>query len=124
MNTSTDWAGSNRALETEIDLAGKHAVVLGAGGAARAVVYGLIERGARVHVLNRTVERAERLAKELGASGAGPLTDVASLPYDVLINTTSVGLRADASPLPPEVLRADSVVMDAVYDPSNERLRA
>ncbi len=63
---NTDWLGAVRALEREGDLAGTRAVVLGAGGTARATVYGLVERGARVVVLNRTPERARALAKALG----------------------------------------------------------
>ncbi len=120
--SNTDWIGANRALETETELAGKRAVVLGAGGAARAVVYGLIEAGATVHVLNRTVEHAESLAKDLAAQGAGPLASLADLPHDILINTTSVGLRSDTSPVPAQHLRADSIVMDIVYDPEKTRL--
>ncbi len=58
VGSNTDWVGSNRALERETTLAGKRAVVLGAGGAARGVVFGFLERGATVHVLNRTVEKA------------------------------------------------------------------
>lgn len=124
LGTNTDWIGATRALETRTELAGKHAVVLGAGGAARAVVYGLIEAGATVEVLNRTVERAEDLAKDLGAQGAGPLARISELPHDILINTTSVGLRSDATPVSVQHLRADSVVMDIVYDPEETRLLA
>ncbi len=122
LGSNTDWIGANRALERETVLAGKQAVVLGAGGAARAVVYGLIARGAAVRVLNRTLERAESLAKELGAEGAGSLSDLGELAYDILVNATSIGLRSDASPVPAEHLRADAVVMDAVYDPEETRL--
>ncbi len=122
LGSNTDWIGANRALERETELAGRRAVVLGAGGAARAVVFGLMERGATVHVINRTVERAESLAKDLGAEDAGPLRDLERIPYDILVNTTSVGLRADATPVRPEHLRAGSVVMDAVYDPEQTRL--
>ncbi len=122
VGSNTDWLGSNRALERETEIAGKRAVVLGAGGAARAVVFGLLERGAEVHVLNRTVERAERLAKELGASGAAEISALADLDHDILVNTTSVGLREDVSPVPAEMLRPGSVVMDAVYDPEVTRL--
>ncbi len=122
VGSNTDWIGSNRALERETQLAGKRAVVLGAGGAARAVVFGLIERGAEVHVLNRTVDRAERLAQQLGAKGAGAIEDLTGLDHDILVNTTSVGLRSDDSPVPAAALRAGSVVMDAVYDPETTRL--
>jgi len=122
VGSNTDWLGAVRALERETELAGRRAVVLGAGGSARAVVYGLCERGARVCVLNRTPERAEALAAELGAHEAGPLEALARTSYDVLIQTTSVGLSGDASPVPAEALRAGTVVMDAVYEPERTRL--
>jgi shikimate dehydrogenase len=97
-------------------------VVLGAGGTARAVTYGLIESGAEVHVLNRTLPRAEELAKDLGAAGAGPLEALADLEHEVLVNTTSVGLGSDESPVDARALRSDSVVLDAVYEPEDTRL--
>jgi shikimate dehydrogenase len=122
VGTNTDWVGAMRALERARDLRGADAVVLGAGGTARAVVYGLLERGARVTVLNRTPQRARALADDLGAAAAGPLDDLATTPHDVLVNTTSVGLRADVSPVPAAHLRAASTVMDAVYDPEETRL--
>jgi shikimate dehydrogenase len=122
VGSNTDWIGAVRALERETDLAGRRAVVLGAGGTARAVVFALRERGARVAVLNRTLERAAALARELGAESAGELRDLAATPHDVLVNTTSVGLRSDDSPVAPEALRAGSVVLDAVYDPERTRL--
>ena len=120
--SNTDWIGAVLALEREVDLAGRRAVVLGAGGTARAVVHGLVERGAEVLVLNRTPERAAALVRELGAAGAGPLEALAHTPHEVLVNTTSVGLRADASPVPAAALREGSVVMDAVYDPERTLL--
>ena len=120
--SNTDWIGLARALEREIELAGRRAVVLGAGGTARAATFALRERGARVAVLNRTVERAEALIRELGAEDAGPLDALEKLDYDVLVNTTPVGLASDASPVPPSALRRGAVVLDAVYDPPDTRL--
>lgn len=120
--SNTDWLGAIRALERVRPVAGARAVVLGAGGTARAVVYGLVASGARVRVLNRTPERAEALAEALGADAAGPLAALAETPHEVLVNTTSVGLRSDRSPVPREALRAGSVVLDAVYDPAETRL--
>ncbi len=120
--SNTDWVGAVRALERETRLDGKRAVVLGAGGSARAVVYGLRQRGAKVTVLNRDVPRAESLTRQLGAGQAGPLTALADISHDVLVNTTSVGLRSDASPVPADAICPDSVVMDAVYDPEITRL--
>lgn len=122
VGANTDWFGVVRALERETTLFGRDAVVLGAGGAARAAVFGLLERGARVWILNRNRERAERLAAELGASGAGGLDALASLRCEVLVNTTSVGLREDASPVPATAIAENAVVLDAVYDPPRTRL--
>lgn len=120
--SNTDWIGAVRALESARSLAGARAVVLGAGGTARAVVYGLRQRGAAVRVLNRSVERAEALAAELGAEGAGPLTALADTPHEVLVNTTSVGLEGDASPVAAEAIAPGAVVLDAVYAPERTRL--
>jgi shikimate dehydrogenase len=122
IGTNSDWIGAVQALERETVLGGKRVVVLGAGGTARALVFGLRERAARVTILNRSPERAAALARELGAGSAGGLGELARTPHDVLVNTTSVGLRSDASPVPVEALREGSVVLDAVYDPERTRL--
>jgi shikimate dehydrogenase len=120
---NTDWLGAVRALEAAGGaLGGKRAVVLGAGGTARAATFGLLARGAHVTVLNRTPARAEALAQELGAAAGGALDALAGLAFDVLIQTTSVGLRADASPVPAQALRPGALVLDAVYDPLETRL--
>ena len=124
VGTNTDWRGAVRAIERETEIDGRRAVVLGAGGAARAVVHGLIAAGARVTVLNRTDERARELAQALGAEAAGGLEMLADLNHDILVNTTRVGLREDASPVAASALRPASVVMDAVYDPPRTRLLA
>ena len=122
VGSNTDWIGAVRALERDRKLEGARAVVLGAGGAARAVVYGLLERGAEVFVLNRTVSRARELVAALGGADAGSLDQLADLPHDVLVNTTQVGLREDVSPVSASALRPESLVMDAVYDPEETRL--
>ncbi|GAI14740.1 unnamed protein product, partial [marine sediment metagenome] len=79
-------------------LSGKRVVVLGAGGAARAVVFALSQKGAKVTILNRTVERAKRLAQEVGAKW-GPLSDISKMKMDVLVNATSVGMYPEVSHL-------------------------
>ena len=122
VGANTDWLGAIRALEREVDLKGVRAVVLGAGGTARALVHGLVERGARVVVLNRTPARAGAVADELGADGAGPLSDLSGTPHEVLVNATPVGLGRDESPVDPSAIAAESVVMDAVYEPERTRL--
>ena len=104
--SNTDRSGVVRALEREADvkLADARAVVLGAGGAGRAAVFGLLERGARVTVLNRTAARADELRSALGAEASGELSELEGIDYDLVVNTTSVGLREDVSPVPAELL--------------------
>lgn len=122
VGSNTDWLGLARALERETVLEGRRAVVLGAGGTARAAVYALVARGARVTVLNKTEPRAGELAAELGAEASGGLAALAGLDWDILVNTTPVGLRSDASPVPAEAIRPATLVFDAVYDPPETRL--
>jgi len=98
------------------------ALVLGAGGAARAVVFGLLERGIKsVHLVNRTAERAQALAEAFGDEVHPAAWDAIAelLPRaKLLVNTTSLGMRGqpplelDVAPLP-----ADAVVADLVYAP-------
>src|SRR3954462_6737822 len=105
------------------------ALVLGAGGAARAVVFGLVERGIkRVHLANRTIERARTLADQFGASVLPVAWDAVGglLPRaGLLVNTTSLGmhgqpaLELDVSLLPP-----DAAVADLVYVPLETQLLA
>jgi shikimate dehydrogenase len=122
VGSNTDWLGAVHALERETKLDGARAVVLGAGGTARAVTWGLLSRGARVTVLNRTPEKARQLADELGADAGGGLLELAGTPCDVLVNTTSVGLCSDESPVESGWIATDAVVMDAVYEPERTRL--
>lgn len=119
---NTDWLGAAQALERERKLSGVRAVVLGAGGAARGVVFGLLRRGAHVTVLNRTPARAAELARELGAEASGGLEEIGKLAFDVLVNTTSIGLRSDESPVAADAIPPGSLVMDAVYEPERTRL--
>ena len=125
---NTDWLAARQALEEVTTLEGKVAAVLGAGGAGRAVCYALTSRGCAVHVFNRTVARAAELAAAFGLAGAHDLADLPALaPYDILVNTTSVGYRDPASaPIPDDWLRhaAGKVVMDIIPEPLETRLLA
>lgn len=122
---NTDCEGALRALKEKTGLAGKRVAVLGAGGAARAVVYGVIEAGGQPTVFNRSARRGERLAADLGA-GFAPMADFSAGPFDILVNTTPVGMapHADASPIPADRLAPHLVVMDIVYNPLRTRLLA
>jgi shikimate dehydrogenase len=103
------------------------AVVLGAGGGARAVVYGLIRAGfQRIIVFNRHLHRAEGMVKFFARSAAH--MDLKAMPWHesiieselaktkVLINATSIGLASDVSPVPAEVVTADLLVLDLIYN--------
>ena len=111
---NTDAPGLLEALP--LDPAGKTALVLGAGGSARAVVWALLAGGAReVRVWNRTSERARELARELGAAVV-----VRAEPADLLVNGTSVGLDPsrdtfEALPVDADDLTSYECVVDLVY---------
>ncbi|MFC7166568.1 shikimate dehydrogenase [Halospeciosus flavus] len=121
---NTDAEGARRAFaHHDVTLAGSDAVLVGAGGAGRAVAYMLADEGADVHVVNRTVEKARELADAVGGTGHA-LDDLPDLvpDADVLVNATSVGMEEDESPVPADLLHGDLAVMDAVYTPLETRL--
>jgi shikimate dehydrogenase len=111
---NTDAPGLLDALPA--DPAGASAVVLGAGGSARAVVWALLAAGADVQVWNRTPARAERLCAEIG----GRVVDALPQQADLLVNTTSIGLQAGEDPFKALPLTADALsgypcLVDLVY---------
>jgi shikimate dehydrogenase len=120
---NTDCLGSVRALETVTGINGRRTVIVGAGGAARAVAFGIREAGGRLCIANRTRKTGEGLASELDAQFI-PLEEVHCHKWDILINTTSVGMSPHVAhlPIPEQVLHKEMVVMDAVYNPLETRL--
>jgi shikimate dehydrogenase len=128
---NTDGDGFLAALQEEgFEPAGRCALVLGAGGAARAVVAVLSRVGCSVTILNRTVGRAAQLAEEFGGTGARApvawvpedvaLQDLALSNFDLLVNATSVGMWPQAEACPwPETFSFPShwTVFDLVYNP-------
>jgi shikimate dehydrogenase len=114
---NTDCYGAMAALKAETGLKDKQVAVLGAGGAARAVAFGLAAEGARVTIYNRSVERAEALGRALNAAYCG--LDRFDSRSDIVVNTTSVGMtpRMQDMPIPAESLKAGMVVMDIIYNP-------
>src|SRR5579862_7089331 len=118
---NTDAAGVVRPLEQRISLENAKILVLGAGGAARAAVYGLKERGAEVYVLNRTVGPAQKLARSARARLL-KRPDLKKLSFDVIINATPVGMgNTRESPLNENEIKA-RYVFDMIYDPPETRL--
>lgn len=121
---NTDVPGAMEPLEKVTSLEGERCCVIGAGGAARAVVFGLLERGARVSIFARDPEKAKQTLKSFEVEVL-PIGSLASAEARILINTTPVGLRGhseDASPVPADILRGQEIVYDLVYNPLQTRL--
>jgi len=122
---NTDAAGAIRALTShDVEVDGRDAVVVGAGGAGRAIAFALADAGATVAVANRTVERARSLAEDVPVATGYGLDVLGSIvaEADLLVNATSVGMEEDRSPVPAEALHPDLAVLDAVYRPLETRL--
>lgn len=120
---NTDWLGATRALAQVMELRGHQVLLLGAGGSARAIGFGLRERGAEIILASRTPERGRTLAKDLGCEWHD-LRDLADIRADALVNATSVGMvpEIERSPVPDLELSNFRVVMDIVYSPLQTRL--
>lgn len=125
---NTDYLASILCVETAMGgvvdgtspVAGKPALVLGAGGAAKAVAYGLTQKGARVTITDRNVEKAERIAKLLDCHFCD-WEARNSYVVTILANCTSVGMfpNVDDAPVDRAALRGGMFVFDAVYNPEN-----
>jgi 3-dehydroquinate dehydratase/shikimate dehydrogenase len=119
---NTDVNGVVRPLELRIRLQGARILVLGAGGAARAAVFGLKERGAEVSILNRTAGPAQKLAKQARAKVINR-TMLKKLEYDVIINATPAGMEGNRDPLPlaEQELKA-KYFFEMVYNPAETKM--
>lgn len=120
---NTDWQGANRALGEVMELHGRRVLLLGAGGSARALGFGLKEAGSQVVLASRNPARGRQLAAELECAWHD-IRNLSSLEADALVNATSVGMRpaADQTPVPGLDLAGFKVVMDIVYSPLETRL--
>ncbi|MGA8528727.1 MAG: shikimate dehydrogenase [Acidobacteriaceae bacterium] len=114
---NTDVAAIVRPLERRLPLNGAKILVLGAGGAGRAAVFGLAEKGAEVFVWNRTAETAKKLARQAKAKTI-KREQIAKSSFDVIVNATPIGMRGvkPASLLEPKELNT-RLVFDLVYNP-------
>lgn len=119
---NTDCIGAVRAVEEAAAIDGQRIALLGAGGAARAIAYGLAKAGARVTVFNRTVAKAEALARHFGIDCGGSLDDFDARLFNGLVNATAAGFRApEVNPVAGR-LAPHLVVMDAAFIPVESRL--
>ncbi len=125
--TNTDWQAAVASVRAAMPggeaLAGKRVLLLGAGGAARAIAYGFTHEGAEVTIANRTLERGRSLAAQLGCKNV-LWENRSQVQYDVLINSTLLGMypAIKSTPFPKEALKPGRVVFDAVYNPRLTRL--
>jgi len=118
---NTDAEGVVRPITRRLNPAGKRAVILGAGGAARAAAIGLRRAGAEVCVLARSPERARAVA-DLAGGDAGSLVELARRPWDILVNATPLESGLLERGREPESLRPGAAVLDMVYDPERTEL--
>ena len=121
---NTDFSGAIAALEACTSLKNKNILIIGSGGTAKAVGYGINKKGGRLTIsYNRNKERAELLAKELN-SDLIDCREVGTRPIDILINCSPVGMNPDINKTPflARNLKKEMVVFDAVYNPIETRL--
>jgi shikimate dehydrogenase len=127
---NTDGIGAKKALvDKGINIKRKRILILGAGGAARAVAFELAKDGANISIANRTYDRAELLAREVGKIGkasASGLDDLKTMinHCEILINTTAVGMfpRISETIVTSDMMHSNLVVFDIVYNPVNTLL--
>jgi len=115
---NTDAIGALRALEEKTELSGKSCLMIGAGGAARAIGFILAEKGVELKVANRSVERGKSLAHALACPFI-PLDALQETAADLLIQTTPIGMtpRKEECLVPEQIFRKGMVVMDIIYNP-------
>lgn len=114
---NTDWIGVVMTLGKVTDLNNKHVALIGAGGAARAALYGVLQKGAKATIFNRTTEHAKTLAKEFGCN-SGSFAELKKVKdMDIIINVTSAGFENNLSLLPKDCFSSHHVVLDAIYSP-------
>ncbi len=120
---NTDWLGALQALKAKTGLEDEHVLILGAGGAARAIAFGVLAEGGRVTLTDVDAPRAATLARNLRAEAIS-LEALAQCPAAILVNATPVGMepKAEAIPIEPELLGGYRLVMDIVYQPLRTRL--
>jgi shikimate dehydrogenase len=123
IGSNTDWLGAVIALQAKISLRNQHVLILGAGGASRAIAFGIIQEGGQVTLTDIDPDRAAALALNLGVEAIAPEA-VANCPAAILVNASPVGMAPDAEGIPinPELLGRFEVVMDIVYQPLTTRL--
>lgn len=120
---NSDCLGAMSALKEKTVIRDKKVVLVGAGGAARAIGFGIFSEGGDLTILNKYQEEGDLLANDLGVN-CYPISAVNKMDCDILINATPLGMTPDieSTPVSQAHLHADMVVMDIVYNPLETRL--
>lgn len=124
---NTDWLGTTNPIKELTSLKNKKVALIGAGGASRAIAFGLLKEGSSLKIFNRTIQKAEQLSNKLASvynqdrliefSDLSNLEEVES--FDIVINSTSLGMlpNTDQTPLPKKYLNSEQIVFEAIYNP-------
>jgi shikimate dehydrogenase len=119
---NSDWVGAMSALKEVTELEDKKVIVIGAGGAARAIVYGLVENKAQVTIYNRTADKAKELAETFGVTFGGDMAALNSASdYDIVVNATPVGSaksESNESIVGETFFKPGTIAMDVVTVPT------
>jgi len=115
---NTDWRGLIHSLKEQVEMEGKTVVILGAGGTARAALYGIVRQGGHPVIVNRTEGKGRELAQDWGCPYES-LKNIGKIKADILINTTPVGMfpNTDEKPVEDGVLARFPWVVDVIYNP-------
>lgn len=120
---NSDCLGAINALKEKTGIQGKKVVIIGAGGVARAIGFGILSEGGNLTILNKFEDEGELLANDLNVNYF-PITEFKNIECEILINATPLGMTPDidSTPVNKETLEKDMVVMDVVYNPLKTRL--
>lgn len=114
--TNTDWVGFVDALKENGEIRGKSIAIIGAGGAARASIYGALkENPSKIKIFNRTQDRAQTLADEFGVEVGNENERHEIADYDIVVNATSVGMHGEKPYVPMEYIRSGQIVVEWDY---------
>jgi len=120
---NTDWEGCMQAILEKTPIKNKKIGILGAGGAARAIAFGIHKNQGQLIIFNRSFDKAKSLAKDVQAS-ADKLINFKNYKLDIIINATPVGMYPliNNSPLLKENIHESQIVMDTIYNPHETKL--
>ncbi|MBU4299221.1 shikimate dehydrogenase [Patescibacteria group bacterium] len=121
---NTDWLGALKPLAKITKIKGKKIGIIGAGGAARATIYGLKKKRGSIKIFNKNIRQAKWLAKKFNCEFGGfdELNELKH--FDIIINATPLGMKPyeNISPVPKEIFSRNQIVMDAVYIPYKTKI--